>query len=124
MYICTSMKPTHYLTFLLISCFVIGGCINHRSAKNKLKEVPTPSSSGEEKQNREKDWPEDILTLEAAMKSLEKPYEIHKDGNTTTIEYNDKYSSTRYVFVNDTLDYIIHDDFESAFAGSSEDNSQ
>ena len=118
------MKSIHYLTFLLISCFVINGCINHRSAKKNLKEAPTPSSSVEEKQNREKEWPEDILTLEAAMKSLEKPYEIHKDGDTTTIEYNDEYSSTRYVFVNDTLDYIIHDDFECAFTCASEDNSQ
>ena len=54
---------------------------------------------------------EEIKTLEGAMRILEKPYDIYKNGDTTSIEYTDQYFSTSYVFVNDTLDCIIEADF-------------
>lgn len=82
----------------------------HKLISSYLQKLPPPRiESGHSSKGN--DWMEEIKTLEGAMRILEKPYDIYKNGDTTSIEYTDQYFSTSYVFVNDTLDCIIEADF-------------
>ena len=93
------MKIMIRLVILLIPILLLSGCFNNHSKKTSNVTSDTNVAMSEE-----------IILLDSALVHFREPFEIQREGNETTIIYSERYSSTRYVFVNDTLNYIIQDD--------------